>query len=94
MITSVIAIMLIYEDFGSIWSSSADFIRHFFEVFSETFSASDLGTIFIDSGAHFHDFFEVGGARDCERRSFRETSKTLVGGYHNRGPRLPAEVRM
>ena len=94
MITSVIDIMLIWEHFGSIWSSSADFIRHFLDMFSETFSGSDLGAIFIDSGAHFHDFFEVGGARDCARRSFREASKTLVGGYHNRGPRLPAEVRM
>ena len=94
MITTVMDITLIYEDFGSIWSSSAEFIRHFCDVFSETFSASDLGTIFIDSGTHFHYFFEVGGARDCERRSFRETSKTLVGGDHNRGPRLPAEVRM
>ena len=63
-------------------------------MFSDTFSGSDLGAIFIDSGAHFHDFFEVGGARDCERRSFRETSKTLVGVNKNRGPRLPTEVRM
>ena len=71
----------------------ADF-DHFFDMFSETFSGSELGTIFTDSGAHFHVFFEVGGARDCERRSFRETSKILVGVDQNRGPRLPAEFTM
>ena len=84
--------MLIYEDFDSIWGSMVDTFRYFFDVFSETFSGSDSGAISINIRVHFHDFFEVGGARECERHSLRETAKTLAGADQDRGPTFPAEL--
>ena len=76
-ITFFIDFMLIYEDLGTTWGSIVDTFRYFFDVFSETFSGSDSGTIFIDFGAHFHDFSRSKAHATARGALFGKQRKTV-----------------
>ncbi len=76
-ITFFIDFMLIYEDLGTTWGSIVDTFRYFFDVFSDTFSGSDSGAIFVDFGAHFHDFSRSKARATARGALFEKQRKTL-----------------